>query len=221
MIIRGIAVCVDYADILERVIDSWMLGLDSLLIVTTPADTATHALIARYDRAAIFSTTAFYDNDAYFNKARALCEAIETMPWNNWFCTLDADILLPDNWREIFESLNPEAGYLYGAKRRQFETQRMIDDGPEMPSYFHIWHTSDQNVQRRPLYQIDIWPDAGGYDSEFHMRWPAHRRIWLPLIVDHLGDEPGVNWLGRKHKATHEFILQQRRQWQKNMLKRS
>lgn len=207
--ITGVAVCVDYADLLERVIDTWLPSLDLLLVVTSSSDSTTHRLCERYN-VPVFITGAFYRDGADFNKALATCEAVEALPWKDWFLFLDADTRLPDNWRRIAEDANIQPGNIYGAKRYH-EDGQPIDDGPEMPSYFQLWHTSDVNVQRRPLFD-NLYPDAGGYDSEFHMRWKPEQRIWLPMRVIHLG-EPGKNWAGRFNQKPIREIVRKRGEW--------
>ena len=206
MTIQGLVVCVDYADYLERSIDVWRRGLDDLLVVTTAADEATIRLCEEHETD-WYETDAFTASGSVFNKAAALSEAVERIDWAGWVLNIDADIVPPADWRERVNAARCEPGYLYGCMRCA-ESGRPVADS-ELASYFHLWHTSDPLVQRRPLWDVS-WRHAGGYDSEFSFRWGPARWRRLPLRVTHLG-QPGVNWWGRNNPDAHEEMMRQRR----------
>ncbi len=156
-------------------------------------------------------TEIFYANDAAFNKGAALSEAaancITDGRWKDWVALIDADIVPPPNWKALVEAEEPQSGNLYGA-RRVLENGKQFYDG-EIAGFFQLFHTSDPNVQRRPLVETD-WVHAGGYDSEFQFRWKDHQRIHLPIHMTHLG-EPGQNWFGRGEVDEMKTMLAARR----------
>lgn len=206
MHITGLIVSVDYADFLERGLALWRDGLDELLVITTHRDAATGELCSRC-QVPHFCSTAFQQDGSVFNKAAAVCDAIErAVTWRDWLLFLDADVVPPADWRQRVERAAPVPGNLYGA-RRSNEGGSLIRDG-EIPSYFQLWHTSDANVQCKPLLDT-AWRHAGGYDSEFQSRWKPTQRIWLPLTLKHYGPR-GLNWWGRGNITAHEEMVRQR-----------
>lgn len=198
MKIHGMTVSVGYADLLGKGLDSWLNGLDTLTVVTDHEDIKTIDM-ARRAGCRVFMTDTFYDDGAVFNKGKAASQAVEmALPWMDWVLTFDADIIPPDDWRQVIEARREEIhpGYLYGATRI-LDTGTAYRDN-ELAGFFQLWHTSDPNVQRRPLYET-CWRHAGGYDSEFQGRWLSameDRRILLPLEMEHQG-YAGANWWGR------------------------
>ena len=221
MYITGMSVCVNFRDFLERGIDRWMSGLNGLVVVTDESDSATAGLMAdiynRYEHSKFvgwMKTEAFYESDAIFNKASAICQASEWFPefWRDWCLFFDADIVPPENWREMVEEAGPQPGNLYGAPRFP-EIDGVVQEQPffeyELAGYFQLFHSSDKNVQRRPLLETN-WRHAGGYDSEFQSRWQKNEKIWLPMKLIHVG-EPGRNWWGRGNHEATEHMLKERR----------
>ena len=204
--VHALTVCVDYADYLERNLCTWSGSLDSLTVVTSSKDRLTQDL-CRKAGARLHVTDIFYARGAAFNKWAALSEAVDAMPWLDWILLIDADIQLPEGWRAVTEAANPQPGFLYGAKRRH-EHGQLIYDADRMPGYFNLFHATDANVQRRPLFETH-WTHAGRGDCEFYGRWPLDCRIWLPMSVTHLG-EPNVNWWGRGNHAAMEEMIQAR-----------
>lgn len=205
MKITGLVVCVDYADLLERGLSRWRDGLDKLLVVTRPRDIQTQEL-CRAAGVGFHVTDAFNFSGSVFNKAAALSEAIEALAWEGWFLNFDADVVPPENWRERLEAEKVDRGYLHGCHRLN-ERGAPMRDG-EMAGYFHLWHTSDERVQRRPLWDVR-WRHAGGYDSEFAFRWGSDNWRWLPFLVTHLGD-CGSNWWGRGNQDAHREMMRGR-----------
>jgi hypothetical protein len=124
-------------------------------------------------------------------------EKTDFLETEGWRCFIDADICLPADWRQILEEANPQPGNLYGA-RRKLENDDICPGVGKMPGYLHLFHSSDPNVQIRPLLDVN-WRAANGYDQEFQARWHPEKRIWLAMTVLHLG-EPGQNWWGRGNK---------------------
>lgn len=201
--ISALIVCVDYADYLAQGLTRWAAGCDRLLVVSQERDEETLSLCGRAG-IETYCTDAFVHDGAVFNKGLALSEAIDMLPWEEWFLNIDADVVPPANWREMLGELDP--GFLYGCQRFE-ESGKAIHDS-ELASYFHLWHTSDENVQRRPLFDCS-WRHAGGYDSEFSFRWGPNGWRWLPIPLTHLG-ERGVNWWGRGNREDHEVMMRQR-----------
>jgi hypothetical protein len=204
--IHALTVCVDYADYLESSLEGWLSGLDSLRVVTSSRDTRTQKL-CRDAGIQLHITDVFYERGASFNKWAALSEAVDAMAWQDWILLIDADVRLPGGWRDLVNAVVLQPGLLYGAKRF-LENGDLVYDADRMPGYFNLFHNSDANAQRRPLFETH-WTHAGRGDCEFHSRWPVDRRVWLPFGVTHLG-EPNTNWWGRGNTAAMDAMIQAR-----------
>jgi len=209
MRISAVTVCVDYSDLLAKSIEVRRNTLDHFLVVTSYEDEKTIRLCGEFG-IDYHPTDAFYRNGASFNKYLAMVEAIEARKiqdgfWSDWNLFLDADIVLPADWRKITEPLIKH-GNLYGCKRVTESGIKMQYE--ELAGFFQLFHTSDPNVQREPLLETN-WRHAGGGDSEFQMRWKAHQQHWLPFHVEHLG-ETGQNWWGKGKRQEMKEMVKER-----------
>jgi hypothetical protein len=221
MNIRGLTVCVNYGDLLRRGLDRWHVGLDRLVVVTSPADKGTQELCDQYN-VEWYATDIFYANGAKFNKAAAMAEAIKYCDLRHqaeWLLMFDADIVPPKNWREQVENLRPQMGFVHGAKR-WYVPENISDAMLDLPSsrpissvsvigFFMLFHTNDPRLGPNPIFDLH-WPHAGNYDTVFARKWPSHCHRILPIQFLHLGEER-VNWTGRGKKDETLNMLKQRR----------
>jgi len=205
MKIHGLTVCVNYADVLAKGLATWARTLDSLIVVTTPDDHATHALCAKHS-VATYRTVAFHERGARFNKGLAIAEAYKRFPALDWMLFFDADIEPPSNWRSVAER-KVELGRLHGATRRN--ANGSPENDPDIAGFFHLCHVSDPNMQFDPIVDTH-WYHAANYDTTFQNRWPKVRRVFLPIEVIHHG-EPGKNWCGVGNDAAVTDLHAERR----------
>lgn len=231
MNLRGITVSVNYADLLERSLERWHIGLDRLVVVTSSADEATQQLCCRYN-VETHVTDIFYANEARFNKGAALSEAILAKGLRDgadWLLGFDADIVPPEDWRVQVERRKPEPSKLYGAYRYwQPETQPklIVDYTKRMPQswvlgFFTLFHANDSCLPglNEPLFDV-CWPHAGCFDTLFARRWEKQNQVILPIPMVHLGEER-QNWCGRGDPGALRAILNQRRgheDWEKERM---
>lgn len=195
MKIHGLTVSVGYAAELAQSLDLWLPGLESLTVVTSPADAATHALCLGRDKVTVYATNAFYRDGALFNKGRAMSEAVDRLHLceADWFLAFDADVEPAKNWKVAIETQAKRVDQLYGARRIDYLTKRRVPDG-ELAGYFMLFHSSDPVAQERPLFPTQYY-HAANYDSDFVRRWPEHKQYILDLELIHYG-VPGQNWCG-------------------------
>lgn len=213
MNINGVVVCVDYSDYLSKSIDRWARGLDRLLVVTNFTDEDTRKLCS-FHRCEVFQTAAFYRNSAVFNKGAAISEAVEACSvLEDWVLFFDADVIPPDDWREIVEAKGCEVGNLYGAQRVMEDGSKNRSDDFELAGYFQLFHADDANVQRSPLLDCS-WRHAGGVDSEFQSRWQVSQKRRLPITLLHQGMH-GRNWWGIHNTAQMDRMLEDRNKLRK------
>ncbi len=223
MRIHGLTVCVDYADELRLSLPRWAAALDSVTVVTSPADQATARLCeSQHRRVWCYKTPVFYENGAHFNKGAAIQEAVlaHGFPWRDWLLLFDADIIPPADLRERIDAAAPQAGILHGCPRHQAPDAAVWDTDPqrwpamndrEIPGYFMLFHTADPAIDRASLVNT-TYIHAGNYDSELQNRWgigaSMERKAWLPIPLLHIG-RPGVNWCG---VGNEQAVLELRRQ---------
>ena len=218
--IHALTVSVGYGRLLFFSLLRFMPGFASLTVVTAHGDTDTIETCEILTRAYphcplhLYVTPAFYENGAAFNKGKAMEEARQTMPWEDWILFFDADICPPRRWWELI----PEdlcAGFLYSCWRRQVDSLYDIADPlcPRIPDdrlgygYFQLFHSHDPKVQRRPLLDTH-WRHAGNYDSNFMLGFGPHVRE-LPFDVWHLGP-PSENWFGLNTRADFDAMMETR-----------
>lgn len=209
MKIRGLTVCVNYAEFLALGIERWK-QLDTLVVVTAPQDSETQALCAKHDVLCV-TTDLFYRDGATFNKGRAMEWARKKfMKWEDHILFFDADIVPQQHWRQAVERSIPKMDYcLYSAWRYQAGSAEMIGDVtcPKITGdvigvgYFQLFHSADPKVNG-PLPLLEThWIHAGNYDNQFMHKWPRTMRKELPIRLFHVG--PRDNWWGRDNK--HDF----------------
>ena len=199
---KSIVVCVEFDDLLAITLPRNARHFERVLVVTSPADEATQHVVSAVPNGEVYATDAFYRQGAAFNKGLALEQGFDVLGREGWLLVWDADIVMPDR----MELADVEIGNLYSPHRRMCRnpgeyhgqtdwTRWPIQGDREHAGYFQLFHAADPLLGDRPWYGID-WKHAGGCDSDFQARWPAHKRRRLPFEVLHLGVEH-VNWHGR------------------------
>lgn len=196
-------VSVDYGDLLHKTLPYNVHHFDEVMVVTTPWDTETIEVVERLGEM-VYTTEAFYDDGAHFNKWKALEEALWEFEPKGLMCIMDADVRWP---RKINNQQDFERGCLYTPRRRlhidvtkpippeeAWNNLRLFQER-EFAGYTQIFHADDPHLPELPWHQTD-WIHAGGADSFFQQLWPEDKKIRPNWEVLHLGF-PGVNWCGR------------------------
>jgi len=195
MTIVAIITSVNYADYLRYCLTSLQGNVDHVVIVTEQDD-ASEALAASCK-----VTTVIYDgwqaDGASFNKAGGVRAgqqvAYELYP-DAWYLLLDADIMLPENAREIIERQTLDEDAMYGARRVEFHTVEALQKNIPTRVYGSPFAGFFQLYRKQRLYQN--WSaSAEACDLSFATQFASCRM--LPITVAHCGVEC-VNWQGRK-----------------------
>lgn len=203
--IRALTVCVGYDDFLRLTIPQTVKHVDQLLVITAPADTRTQELVRQYpEKVQLHITDAFYQDDAPFNKGRAIEEGFDVIGRKGWMLVMDSDIVIPE--RLPFTPL--QVGKLYTPFRRILSQVEGLTELPKIDfrtlplreeyghfGYFQLFHAADPVLKQQPWYETQ-WRHAGGCDSAFQRRWSKGDKIRPSFEVVHLGD-PDQNWFGR------------------------
>ncbi len=234
MIIECVIVCQNYSDFLENTLPSNLTQLDRIVVVTHPDDKDTQNLCSRFSVNWVATTAMNMDGDA-FNKGRCINIGLGHLKGSDWILHLDADILLPHNFRNMLNMSTLEKHNLYGCDRvnvRGYEhwcahkdkiiphyaSNYFIEPPAEFPFGARIVHKEHGFVpigffqlfhstmgRRYPINQ----GNAEHTDVLFAALWPREHRVLLPeVIVYHLESEHshmGKNWNGRKTKPFRPY----------------
>ena len=201
MEIIGITVSVNYADILEQMIEQNSKFLYKWFIVTSEEDTKTRELILKSAKPniEILFFGDFWKDGSRFNKGGALEYAqnhIEQNYGDANILILDSDIYLPDTFMESLpERIENEV--LYGVSERldfwtlddfmKNRNPRRYSHDREFVGFFHLYK---QNNYYRYKWSFN----SSECDNDFRDRF--RNRVMLNISVKHLGEEK-VNWDGR------------------------
>lgn len=117
--VTGVLVCVNYADYLDVCLQENHKLLDRIVVVTTPEDNDTIKVCSKYSNVDVIKTRCFYDDGCVFDKGKALNKAIAVVERHrsSWVLIMDADIVLPINFKERTAGMKLNTVTLYGAPR--------------------------------------------------------------------------------------------------------
>lgn len=227
MKIEAVVVCVNYSDFLAKTLPENLEQLDRLVIVTHPSDKATQALCNKFGVDCL-KTEVMHDEGDSFNKGRAINLGLSHLRHEGFLLHLDADVLLPHNFRTRLRQAKLDKGNIYGADRLnivgwekfhsielapQFQYRYLVvpNEGLSLGArllhneygycpigFFQLWHSS--MARNYPI----INGSAEHSDVLFAVQWERRNRILLPeFFVYHLESEKspmGANWKGRTTK---------------------
>jgi len=219
--LEGVTVSVGFDDVLDVALGVNHAHFDTMIVVTSHADKRTQA-VGRKHSAIVVLTDLFTKNGRHFNKGAAINAGFNYWQYHGWRLHLDADILLPDNFRRVlFNHTTLDRSTIYGADRVD-----LLGDG-ELTSYLRTRHDSPQHkggmflwppergISHRwmstlegylPLGYFQLWHascqkpypyslgTAAHDDLMFSALWPRDRRVHLPtVLVRHLcGARPRI-----------------------------
>jgi hypothetical protein len=194
MHIVGLVVSVDYADYLSVTIPEMVKVVDKLYVMTAENDRS-REIAEKYGAIPILWKDWKIDG-AHFNKSGAINYAqsvVYDKHPESWYLILDADILLPDNTREIIEKHSTNEKALYSVKRQDYHTIGSFEQDDHDIVYQFDWAGFFQLYKDKQYYP-EFSMDASGCDIVFlHL---FIERSFLPLTVKHIGVS-ATNWKGR------------------------
>lgn len=210
--IECVITCVNYADILAHTLAHNYSKFDKLIVVSSPEDKKTPK-VCDYYGVEYHLTDAFQSRWGHFCKGAAINEGLAKLSKDAWILLLDADIILPSNFRQVLDRASLDTSMIYGCDRaefRSFEDWQRFYQAPEPHTQgsgflIHITHHGQQ-LGTRVAYQehggyvpigfFQLWhgdsrilkypeghTDAGREDSRFPTRWPRSKRGFIPEIV--------------------------------------
>lgn len=190
--LEGIIVSVGCASSLKMVLSHNSQFFDTLVVVTTSGDLETQELVKQTSAKLLISDVC-YEGDV-FNKAKMINEALKILEMKDWILFLDADIWLPNDFRnKLFNyTLNP--GCLYYTRRRPITNINEFSNG-EQPQlmeiredsvaigaygFFQLWNVKAKSVREiKPFKYPEVFCSAGGLDLWFRGLFPKSKTIFL------------------------------------------
>jgi len=213
--LEAVTVCIGFDDYLDVTLALNHPHLDTMIVVTSHDDRKTQ-LVAQKHGAICVQSDLFKKNGRHFNKGAAINAGMDHFQYHGWRIHLDADIVLPDNFRRIlFNHSHLDQSAIYGADRVDVigrETLRQLRNAIEAEPQ-HAWSCfvaarHSQPISPRyvdplrgyvPIGYFQLWNartqknypfslgSAAHDDVMFAAQWPAGYRRHLPTaIVYHL-----------------------------------
>ena len=217
--LEAVTSSVGYDDALDITLGLNHPQVDTFIVVTSHEDRKTQ-MVCRKHGAICVQTDLFKKNDRGFNKGAALNAGLARFQYHGWRLHLDADIILPDNFRRMFfshTSRDPQC--IYGADRidiiglRELAQVRAHWSGsPQAAWSFLLNPAHHRPVGSRyvdplrgyvPIGFFQLWNAACQHAYPFSLgtaehddvlfadQWPASQRRLLPTaFVYHLCAAP-------------------------------
>jgi hypothetical protein len=201
MFLECVTVCVEYDDFLSITLALNKKHFDDYKVVTIANDMKTQS-ICRENKINTVITKRLYENGDLFNKGKAINDGLKEICKSDWILLLDADIILPNDFRHKIESYNLDKENIYGCP------------------YFFVYNLSEINNNSVPIYSRPygyfqlfsgqnniiknrgekIYPEEFGTasksDSVFFRFWNRKNRSVIDkMVVKHLSGQH--NWSGR------------------------
>ncbi len=205
--LRIITVCENYDDYLAKTLPRNVAAIGPrflarhIVIVTDAKDRATWK-IGEYAGCTIVLSSRLHEDGAKFAKGKAINDAIRAIEPTGWVLLLDADIILPSDFKKRIDLESLDRNTLYYALRGQFINGKIRDLEANPFGYFQLFHMTAQSLfDRDPIYP-EKSRSAGGDDDRFGLDvFSTENRELLPSTfqVEHLDHGPmKQNWEGRK-----------------------
>lgn len=219
--LRAVIISVDYSDLLAVTLPWNRHHFEQILVVTSNRDVDTINLVYGWhredpNRVNWFSTDAFYERGAIFNKWAALEKALDLFGRRGWLCLKDADVLWPKEisldlvpgklyspLRRMLPLTNPHLRFAHAAgpelycfpPENQWGAYAIHRNVNEWAGYTQLFHANDPVLGAPPWHEVN-WKHAGGADSFFQQKWSPANKVRPSWELLHLG-EAGQNWMGR------------------------
>ena len=219
MRIIAITICINYSDYLSGILAN-AEQFDRWIIVTTPEDRATISL-CRSENLEIYTSDELGPGgeafDSAFSKHVLINAAISHVKGDedtSWIVLVDADTLLPKNFRTVVEGTKLYPRALYGLQGRRIcesweEFTALRNASPwrvnltvheNIMGYFQMFRIDQENI-RYPVAKLAAMQHD---DIAFQYAFKSQLRRIIPLSALHIG--PAVeNWSGRSFSGRYEF----------------
>ncbi|MFH0947241.1 MAG: hypothetical protein V2A76_18795 [Planctomycetota bacterium] len=114
--LSAVTVCVNYSQYLEIAARN-RSQFDRWIVVTNREDRETQEVCRKHGLDVVL-TERLRQNGDPFNKGKAINDGLDALGDSDWILLLDADILLPDNFREAVQQNDLRTDHIYACKYR-------------------------------------------------------------------------------------------------------
>jgi hypothetical protein len=216
LLLEAVTVCVNYADFLEETIPHNLPLVDLWTIVTTPDDKATQALCALYGLRCL-KTDCFY-RDAErprINKSRGINYGLAHHSQSAWMLHLDADVVLPPQFRKMIENAELDPACLYGMDRVNCLGSAEWDAYRRRPALQYEWSFLVSAPRTWPIGARIAHGDYGGYcPLGFFQLWNpgatgiSRYPVKIEADMEHSDVLFAIQWQrGRRHLLPEGFCV--------------
>jgi len=131
--ITALLVSVNYSDYLEVTLPYNTKQFDQIIVLTIESDKACQDLCSKYSnvKCLVFPDGILKKNRKTFNKGAIINKGFEHLNetgYSDWLVMTDADIIFPENFKELMHSKEKDPNILYGMKRRHCFTQSVLNE---------------------------------------------------------------------------------------------
>ncbi|MBV8126813.1 MAG: glycosyltransferase family 2 protein [Planctomycetaceae bacterium] len=230
---EAVTICRDYADFLEHVIPANQPHFDDWVVVTCHSDEPTFRVCERYGVRTVFCPY-FAKNSSPFNKALAVNLGLAHLKCSDWMIHIDADTVLPGNFRKLVENADLRKDAIYGIDRVNCpswdEWQRHRTSNSSSQKHYLIqppggWHLGSRLSHHDyggyvPIGFFQMWnresnisrypttQDGGAEHTDLlhGLQWPRPNRVLIPeIIAIHLESEPSSMGANWNGRTTKAF----------------
>lgn len=117
MKLQGITICKGFGDYLAESMVRNFKHFDRYFIVTHPEDAETQKICSAFENVVCIQTDCMHEGGARFNKGLAINFGLSQMNSDGWILHIDADVVLPANFRDRFNQMELDENCIYGADR--------------------------------------------------------------------------------------------------------
>jgi len=223
--LEAVTACVGFDDFLDETLRINHSFFDHFVVVTNHTDKATQGVAKKYGATCV-QTDLFQKNGRLFNKGAAINAGMDRFQYHGWRLHLDADIILPTNFRTmLFNHTHLDTDCLYGADRVNVvgldKLKELVFSDPQFQHSCLLTSQVNSRIETRyidklrgycPIGYFQLWHSscqhsypyslgtAAHDDVMFCDGWPRSQRRLLPSVICyHLCAQPpkqGENWDG-------------------------
>jgi hypothetical protein len=183
MKIEAVTICVGYADFLAETAKFNAGQLDRWVIVTTEDDEQTREVCRIHDLETLL-TGDHQRGSGKFNKGRMIDRGLQHLSQGQWRLHLDADVVLPGQFRRMLEGAHLHERKIYGCDRLMVtgweQWQRLLRSG-----WLNHTHCS-----------VNI-PEG----IKIGTRWSLASSGYVPIGFFQLWHGQADEWRGRRHRT--------------------
>lgn len=177
--------CLNYGDFLAETIPFTLSQVDRVVVVTSHADELTLAVCEKWSVECVVSD-AFTEHGEAFNKGSGINVGLAALRQEGWIIHLDADVVLPPQFRNMLFKSALQRHCVYGAERAnvcgwnrwaalkstlhsdpQFGYRYLVSSPPDLPIGAHVVHKQHGYT---PIGFFQLWHSE--YMHRHHLRYP-------------------------------------------------